>query len=388
MKKLIIAGFLFVMPALLFGQYVPKGKVTKAQVAFDQGKLDIAKAEIDKAFELNLKGKVTKAAKNWYLRGRIYKSIFLDSGEFHKLSDNALEVALESFNKIKEMEKENSTYYIFADQELQQLYAVILNAGAAKYGENDFKGAYQDFMTALKVYPDDTIALLYGGVAAQQADMIDEALQCYQGLDKLGKADEDTYKTMLYLAHSVKKDYNLVLEIAKRAEQKYPDNEIFKQEELSALILLGKDKEAEQKLLDAIQKNPKNSSACFQLGYLYDKEKQYDKAVKYYVMAVEANPNNYEANFNAGVVYYNQGGNILKELANMSLEDYNKNEEEYVKKADVYFEKALPYLERASEIKPDEDITLLETLEGVYIRLGMKEKADAIDKRIKAITGQ
>ncbi len=388
MKKLIIAGFLFVMPALLFGQYVPKGKVTKAQVALDQGKLDIAKAEIDKAFELNLKGKVTKAAKNWYLKGKIYKAILLDSGEYHKLADNALEIAVESFNKVKEMEKENSSYYVFAEQELEQIYAVILNAGAKKYGENDFKGAYEDFMTALKVHPNDTIALLYGGVAAQQADMIDEALHCYKELDKLGKADEDTYKTMLYLTHSVKKDYDATLEIAKNAEKKYPDNDIFKQEELSALILLGKDKEAEEKLLATIEKDPNNTSACFQLGYLYDKEKKPELAAKYYMQAVNADPTNYEANFNAGVVFYNQGGNILKELANMSLEDYNKNEEDYVKRANVYFEKALPYLEKAAELKPDEDITLLETLEGVYIRLGMKDKAAAIDKRIKAITGQ
>lgn len=375
------------MPALLFGQYVPKGKVTKAQVAFDQGKLDVAKAEIDKAFEDNIKGKITKAAKNWYLRGRIYKAILLDSGEYHQLAPNALDVALGSLNKVKEMEKETSSYYIFADQEIEQIYAIILNAGAAKYGENDFAGAYKDFMTALKVHPNDTIALLYGGVAAQQADLTDEALACYEGLCKLDKADEDTYKTMLYLTHSVKKDYEAVLRISRDALKKFPDNEVFKQEELNALILLGRDGEAETELKKAIAKNPKNSSACFQLGYLYDKQDKVELAAEYYMKAVEANPENYEANFNTGVVFYNQGGAILKELNNMSLSDFNKKEKEYTERANVYFKKALPYLEKASEIKPDEDITLLETLEGVYIRLKMDEKADATEKRIKALKG-
>lgn len=388
MKKLIIAGFFIVLPALLFGQYEPKGKVTKAQVALDQGKLDIAKAEIDKAFELNVKGKVTKAAKNWYLKGKIYKAILLDSGEFHNLDDNALNIAVESLNKVKEMEKENSSYYIFANQEIEQIYAVVLNGGAAKYGENDFKGAYDEFMLALTVHPNDTIALLYGGVAAQQAEMIDEALACYESLSQLGKADEDTYKTMLYLSHNVKKDYENVLRIARDAQKKYPGNEVFRQEELNALILLERDDEAESELKKTIENDPNNSSAYFQLGYLYDKQEKVELAVKYYTKAVEVDPDNYEANFNAGVVFYNQGGNILKKLNNMSLKEFNENEDKYVEDANIYFRKAVPYLEKAAEIKPEEDIVLLETLEGVYIRLKMQDKVDSIEKRIKALKGE
>jgi len=388
MKKLIIAGFFIVLPALLFGQYEPKGKVTKAQLALDQGKLDIAKAEIDKAFELNLKGKVTKAAKNWYLKGKIYKAILLDSGEFHSLDDNALDIAVESYNKVKEMEKENSSYYIFSNTDIDQIYAVVLNGGAAKYGENDFKGAYKEFMLALKVHPNDTIALLYGGVAAQQADMIDEALVCYGTLSGLGHADEDTYKTMLYLAHNIKKDYEAVLSISRDAQKKYPENEIFRQEELNALILLERDGEAEEELKKTIESNPGSSTAYFQLGFLYDKQEKILLATEYYTKAVEVDPENYEANFNAGVVYYNQGGTVLKELNNMSLKEFNEKEEEYVKEANVFFKHAVPYLEKALEIKPDDDITLLETLQGVYIRLRMDDKAEAIDKRVKAIKGE
>ncbi len=388
MKKLIIAGFFIVLPALLFGQYVPKGKVSKAQISLDQGKLDIAKAEIDKAFELDLKGKVTKAAKNWFLKGKIYKAILLDSGEFHNLDDKALDVAVESFNKVLEMEKENSSYYIFSNQEIDQIYAIVLNGGAAKYGENDFKGAYEEFMRALKIHPNDTIALLYGGVAAQQAEMIDEALVCYCSLAELGNADVDTYKTMLYLAHNVKNDYEQVLKIARDAQKQYPENEIFRQEELNALILLERDDEAEAELKKTIENNPGSATAYFQLGFLYDKQEKIELATEYYTKSVEKDPNNYEANFNAGVVFYNQGGAILKKLNNMSLKDFNENEKKYVKDANVFFKQAVPYLEKAEELKPDEDITLLETLQGVYIRLKMDDKAEAIEKRVKAIKGE
>ncbi|MCK5209347.1 MAG: hypothetical protein KAQ79_15035, partial [Cyclobacteriaceae bacterium] len=120
MKKLIFAILFIGIGTFTYGQYVPKGKTSKAEVALTQGKLDIAKAEVDEAFKIDNKGKITAAAKNWYLKGRIYKALYLDdSTEFKNLAgDEALEVAMEAFNKVKSMEKENSSYFIFSDQEI------------------------------------------------------------------------------------------------------------------------------------------------------------------------------------------------------------------------------------------------------------------------------
>ena len=59
-----------------------------------------------------------------------------------------------------------------------------------------------------------------------------------------------------------------------------------------------------------------------------------------------------------------------------------------MEKAAVHFKESLPYFEKAAEVKPDEDIQLLETLEGVYLRLKMNDEAEALEKRIKTLTGQ
>ena len=208
MKKLIFIMLFIGVGTYSFGQYVPKGKTSKAEMALTQGKLDEAKAEIDEAFKVDAKGKVSANPKNWYTKGRIYKAIYLDdSTEFKNLATNeeALSVAMESFNKVVEMDKETSTYVIFSNQEIGQLYGYIVNKGAEKYGEDDYAGAYKDFITALIVMPDDTTALLYGGVSAQQADMIDEALACFQKLAENGNASVETYKTMIYLYRTEKK---------------------------------------------------------------------------------------------------------------------------------------------------------------------------------------
>lgn len=391
MKKLIFAVLFLSVTAYAYGQYVPKGKVSKAEMAFNDNKLDIAKAEVDEAFKVNAKGKVTTVAKNWYTKGRIYKAIYLDdSTEFRDLApkEEALQTAMESFNKVKTMEKETSTYVIFVDQEISQLYGYIVNEGAEKYNDNDFEGAYNSFMTALVVSPGDTTALLYGGVSAQQAEMMDEALAAFQQLADDGNATLDTYKTMIYLYRTDKEDMDKVLEVVDQALAQFPENNELIQEKITSLIIMERSDEAQAELEAAINNDPTNALYYYFLGYLYDQKEDSDNSIEQYQKALELDPEYYEANYNLAVVYYNKAREIISELNNLSLDEYRKKESEYVERASVHFKESLPYFEKAAEIRPDEDIQLLETLEGVYLQLKMTDKADALEKRIKALTGQ
>lgn len=391
MRKLIFAILFIGISTITFGQYVPKGKVTKAEAALTKGELDIAKAEIDEAFKVDAKGKVTASSKNWYKRGQIYKAIFLDdSTEYHELASNeeALKVAMESFNKVKEMDKSTSTYAIFVDTEINQLFGYIINDGAEKYNENEFADAYQHFMTALMVTPGDTTALLYGAVSAQQAEMYDEALAAYQQLADDGNAKLDQYKTMIYLYRAEKEDLDKVLEVVDQALEAFPENNELIQEKITTLIIMERSDEAQAELEAAITKEPTNSLYYYFLGYLFDVKEDPDSSIENYKKALELNPEYYEANYNVAVVYYNKAREIISELNNLSLDEYRKKESEYVEQAKVHFEESLPYFEKAAEIKPDDDIQLLETLEGVYLQLKMNDKAEALEKRIKALTGQ
>lgn len=391
MKKLIFAMVFIGLGTFVYGQYVPKGKPAKAEMALTQGKLDIAKAEIDKAFEIDAKGKVSASAKNWYNKGRIYKAIYLDdSTDFGNLTpkDEALQITMDAFNKVTSMEKENSTYVIFTNQEISQLYGFIINEGAEKYNENDFEGAYNVFMTALVVTPKDTTALLYGGVSAQQAEMMDEALSCFEQLADNGNASIDTYKTMIYLYRTEKEDMDKVLETVNKALVVFPENKELTQEKITTLIVMERVDDAKSELQTAINNEPTNPLYYYFLGYLYDFQEDADNAIEQYKKAIELNPDYYEANYNLAVVYYNKARDILSDLNNLSLDEYRKQESAYMEKATVHFREALPYFEKAVEIKPDEDIQLLETLEGVYIRLKMEDKAAVVEKQIKALTGQ
>lgn len=389
MKKLVLV-FLFIgISIFAFGQYVPKGKTAKAEAALNQGKLDIAKAEVDEAFRVDDKGKVTTSGKNWYLRGRIYKAIYLDeTGDYEQLkNDQTLAEAMKSFNKVLELEKETSINAVFANQETSQLYAVIINHGAELYGENDFEGAYKEFMNALMVTPDDTTALLYGGVSAQQADMTDEAIWCFEALAATGYANVDTYKTLIYLYRSEKEDMTKVLETLDKALKQFPTDKALIQEKITTLIISERVDEAKTELETAINQDPTNSLYYYFLGYLYDQQSEYDMAIENYTKAVELNPDYYDANYNLAVVHYNKARNVLHELNELPLNEYRKQEAAYAEKAKVHFQDALPYFEKAAKLAPDDDLQLLETLQGIYYRLDMKDKGDALNSKIKAITG-
>ena len=373
-----------------YGQYVPKGKTAKAEMALSQGKLDIAKAEIDEAFKIDEKGKVSTLSKNWYTKGQIYKAIYLDdSTEYKNLAgEETLKIAMDAFNKVKEMDKETSSYVIFSGQETAQLYAFIVNKGAEKYNENEFEGAYKEFMTALIVVPNDTTALLYGGVSAQQANMNEEALKCFQTLADNGTANIDTYKTLIYMYRTEKEDMDMVISTINSALKKFPESKDFVQEKITTLIIMDRTDEAKAELEAAVAKDPTNPQYYYFLGYLYDKKNEFDPAVENYEKAVELNPEYYEANYNLGVMHYNKARSIISELNNLPLSEYRTQEAAYVERAQAIFKVALPYFEKAAEIKPNEDIQLLETLEGVYLQLKMPDKAAAIEARIKTLSGQ
>ncbi len=100
------------------------------------------------------------------------------------------------------------------------------------------------------------------------------------------------------------------------------------------------------------------------------------------------NPDYYDANYNLAVIHYNKAREVIHELNELSLDEYRKQEAAYAEKAPVYFKDALPYFEKAVEVASDDDLQLLETLQGIYLKLNMKDQASALDAKIKVLSGQ
>jgi|GEM_PF-2459474 len=394
MKSAIRIIILMVLASTVaFGQYEPKGKVSKAELALNANKLDEAKAEIDKAFEDNVKGKITTSSKNWYTRGKIYSAIFKDEGDFKDLDEDALAKAVESFNKVIELEgKENGTYTFLSSQEIQSLYNSTIDSGATAYNSGDLETALESFKTALIVKPEDSLALLYGGSVAQELDNYDEAAELYDKLIRSGNAGESVYSSIIYIYKAQKEDMDKAMEYTDMAIKQFPENKSYMQEKIYYLITSGKSKEAEQQIMSQIEAHPDDALLRFELGYLYDEKGEEDKALDAYGMAIELDPNYYDAIFNYAVIHYNKGADIIKEFNDMPLgsnynpQAYAKKEKEYIDKAKPHFETALPYFEKAYSIKSD-DVKLIEILGGVYKQLGMMEKYNEMNEKLSTLEG-
>jgi len=395
MKTVINIFILTVLASTFaFGQYEPKGKVSKAEMALNGNKLDEAKAEVDLAFEVDNKGKVTTDAKSWYVRGNVYKAIYADTTGFSDLDDQALEKAVESYNKAIEIEgKENGTYTFMADQAMTNLYNSTIDAGATAYNNGNYEKALEEFKNSLKVQPSDSLALLYGGSVAQEVENYDAAIDLYSQLIESGKASESVYNSVIYLYKVQKEDMEKAMEINTLAMKKFPENKSYVQERIYYLITTGKTAEAEQEIKTEIEHNPDDPLLHFELGYLYDEADQDDKAAEAYEKAMELDPTYYDAIFNLAVIHYNKGADIIKEFNDMPLgSNYNpaayaKKEKEYLDRAKPHFQTSLPYFEKAYQLKSD-DVKLVEILGGVYKQLGMNDKYTEMNEKLSTLTGE
>ncbi|MDP4680363.1 MAG: hypothetical protein NWS46_08365, partial [Cyclobacteriaceae bacterium] len=334
MKKLLI--ICLILGAAEFA-YPQKGSVTKASAYLAKNDLASAKAEIDMAITIE---KNSDKAKTWFERGRIYQAIATSEDEsLRSLDSDAIAKTMESFQKVKSMENETAPQVILADQNIASLWGKFINDGGTVYGEDHFEEAYENFLKALLVKPSDSLTLLYAGVCAQQVENYANTLKHYYKLDELGYGSVDVYATLVYIERAINTDEESALKVVKKAQQKYPNETRFGQEEISILINLKRLDQAKNKLIESIKEDPENASLHLNLAIMYDNiagtmmeddtkkeegKKTYELALVEYLKTIEIEPDNYVANYNAGALYVNQAKEFYDKVNGMDLKTYQK----------------------------------------------------------------
>ncbi|MDQ3392497.1 MAG: tetratricopeptide repeat protein [Bacteroidota bacterium] len=377
MRKITLS---LILTFSVFFAFAQNSNVSKASNFEQRGDLAKAKDAIDQAANHD---KTKDKSKTWLTRGSIYEAIAL-SEEHKNLDANALEEAIQSYKKAKELEKENSVNYVLANERLEGIWGTYLNKGAEAYQSQDYVKAIEGFEMASKIKPEDTTAYLYGGIAAQQNKEYDKALKSFYKLTALGYDEIDIYNTIIYLERTHNEDNDKALEVVREARQKHPGNKEFVKEEINLLIFSDKVDEARLKLEEAIAAEPNNAVLYYNLGFLHDQTKNKEEAIKNYQKAVEIDPNNFEANFNIAVNHYNSAAETLKKANDMDLKTYQKEGKKLEAAAKADFEKALPYLEKSRALQP-EDYTVLSTLQTVYTQLKMNDKAEEVAKQMESL---
>jgi tetratricopeptide (TPR) repeat protein len=393
MRKVAFFCLAFLIAGVTYAQ---KGSVSKASSYLSKEDYASAKAEIDVAITIE---KNAGKSKTWFERGRIYQAIATSDDEAVSSLDNkAIEKAVEAYEKVIEMEKENAPNAVLSSTNIDAMWGKFINDGGTIYAEDKYEAAYDKFIDALKVKPQDSLTLLYSGVCAQQAEDYENTAKHYYKLEELGYASVDAYSTLIYIERAVNKDEEKALEVVKRAQAKYPTEPRFGEDEISILINLKKLDQAKNKLIESIKEDPNNVNLHLNLAIMYDniasnmsdngepKEKvqeTYNNALQEYLKVIELEPENYVANYNAGAIYINQAKEYYDQVRDMDLSLYNKKGPALTKKADEILVKGLPYMEKANESK--EDVDGLRALMQMYKQLKMYDKAEAVLSKVEEL---
>ena len=379
MKRLVVLGLFGFCALPVLAQ---NSNVNKANADVTSGDFAEAKELIDLAIEHE---KTKDKGRTWFVRGLVYNGIIgSEDPVVNALDDDAVVKAIESFGKVKELEKEGSNYYTLTEIQEQQLYSNVFNSGATKYQAEEYMGAYKNFKELTIISPKDTVGYMYAGVCAESAEEYDLALEQYYLLMELEDCPKSIYNQTLVILEQNKDDLEKALEIAGKAMERYPDDQTFDKSQIALYIKLDRTDEARTALEEALKKEPDNANLWYNLGFLYGEVDEFQKSVDAYQKSVDADPSYLDSYINLAYTYTEKAKSIRKEAMDMDVKTYQEKGAPIEAEADVYYKLALPVLEKALDMQPD-DQAILESLNGLYVRLKMNDKATATSDKLIAL---
>lgn len=417
--KFLLVGLLTVASTATFAQ---KWKVTSAKEKYDNYlKLNTNKAtyaEADKNLleaqtEVNqsLTNKTSVAMPLTYaVRAAIYATLSMRDTVRAKTLP-LFNTADSAYKKAKEMDTNGENKALLEDA-ARNLSQYQLNEGVKDYSAKDYAGAYKSFSYYKELFPTDTTALFYSGLAANANNDSANALANFSKLttEQFSK-NPAVFLTMsnIYLAQ---KDTVNALKIASQGVEKYPSNAELRKREIEISLVTGKSADVLNKVQGAITNDPKNKALYYYAGLTYSSSaatvnadlvklkktskdqaaitalqtKRDDflaKAVDMYKKALEIDPNYFEANLNLGSVLETPAIDMYNE-ANQLPPSKQKEYNAMLAKAAAQFDLAKPYLLKAVELDP-KSRDALTNLKNYYIGVKDMAKVSETTKKINEL---
>lgn len=377
-KLLILLGVI-----LSFQGMAQKAAIQTAINYLNYGELDKAKEAIDGAA---VNETTVGLAKTWNVRGKVYTAI-LDSKEekYAALKNGALEEAVKSFQKTLELDAKKE----YKDETMQRLdfaSTVYMNKGVDAFRDKNYDVALESFNKSREIGSKylgrtDTLALFNAALAADKAGKKQEAAGYYSELTTMKYGGAKVY-SLLATSQLDQKDTAAALVTINKGRQQYPDDNNLIIQGLNIYLLQGRDKEAYEQMDAAITKDPGNPNLYFAKGTLSDKLGKSEDAATSYRKAIDLKPDYFDANYNLGAMYFNQAAELANKANNLpanKLAEYEAAKKKYEAK----FREAQPYLEKAHEINPKDEATM-QSLRQLYGRLGEMQKAEEMKKALES----
>lgn len=372
----------------LFNSGNPQDLISVANSLLNDKNYYEAKEAIDKVF---LKPEMAENARAWYTKARIYHEILKnDDPDLNRLKQNTSQFVrqiIAAYDKTRSLTGRGNNLYILASNQKQLLWVESMNKGYDHFQNQQYNEAMMSFDIAKIVQPEDTTALLYAGVSAQQAGSYQMAIDNYQAIKKLAPLSKTVYRSIIMCHQANRSPLNVRLDVVEDAIFNYPDYIPYIIEENRILVSQGRFEEAESRLKTVVKRNPEAYDLRILRADLYDRmfREAYlngrpERSIGYFDLAsvdyeffIDAFPTHFKANHNYAVMINERANRFYVRANLLNEEEYQISGKETEDQGHRWTRKALPYMEKALSINPD-DKDALKALRAFYQRLRLDEK--------------
>jgi len=259
-----------------------------------------------------------------------------------------------------------------------------INKGVTEFQDNkNYAAALENFEKGMSMTSFsgriDTNVMYYAALAADNAKNHEKANLYYSTLIKMNYQGKDD-GPIIYANYSrileAQGDTTKSIEILKAGRAKYPNDRTLLNKEINYYLTAGKNQEALQSLKEAVAADPENPGLYAIQGSVLENLGETAQAEVAYKKALELEPENFDANYNLGAMYFNKGVEYNNEANNYSMKEMKKIDAAQAN-ALTEFKKAQPFLEKANQLSPT-DVTAIEPLLKIYAMTNQNDKYKAL----------
>lgn len=419
MKKQTLIALALLVGSFSFAQ---KSELKDAEKAIKKNNFAEAKTAINSAESLIDSADDKMKARFYLLKGQALYANGAGSSE-------DMDTAIESLNKVEEVEGKNGKYSKDVDAVKQNMLATFLKKANDALESKNFVVSSKGFEKAYKMSTSDTLYLYYAAATAVNGQDYENALKHYEELKDLGyvgveteyvatnkeTGEEEAFPSKNLMDISVKsgshikpstrktdsKQAEIVRNIAliymnqgdnekavaamKDARIANPDDATLIISEANMQLQMGNKEEFKKLIEEALQKDPENPELLFNLGIVAAEAGENEAAKGYYDKAIKIKPDYADVYNNMAVLILGQEQALIEEMNALgsSAADNKKYDELKAKRSKLY-EDAIPYLETTLKLKP-QDLQAAKTLMNIYSALGETAKFKAMKTKVETL---